>query len=103
MENFKEINDDEPKEKSDVNAEDKVKRPAYLPLPEEPKGVDRSLLCRVGVRLPDGRRVQRNFLRADPVQVIECSNCCVFSPILIHLEARHVFIMISKFDLCHLN
>lgn len=45
-----------------------AKRPTYAALPEEPK-TDRSLLCRVGVRLPDGRRVQRNFLRADPIQV----------------------------------
>ncbi|KAK4264082.1 hypothetical protein QN277_029419 [Acacia crassicarpa] len=41
----------------------------YPPLPEEPKG-DKKLLCRVGVRLPDGRRVQRNFLRADPIQLL---------------------------------
>ncbi|KAB1206367.1 UBX domain-containing protein 7 [Morella rubra] len=45
------------------------KNPTYPPLPEEPKG-NRSLLCRVGFRLPDGRRVQRNFLRSDPVQAI---------------------------------
>lgn len=45
-----------------------TKKPTYPPLPEEPKG-DRSLLCRVGVRLPDGRRMQRNFLRTDPIQV----------------------------------
>lgn len=44
-------------------------KPRYLPLPEEPKG-DRSLLSRVGIRLPDGRRLQRNFLRTDPIQVI---------------------------------
>ncbi|KAI4373171.1 hypothetical protein MLD38_011329 [Melastoma candidum] len=43
--------------------------PAYPPLPKEPKG-DRSLLCRVVVRLPDGRRVQRNFLRTDPIQLL---------------------------------
>lgn len=43
--------------------------PAYPRLPEEPKG-DRSLLCRVGVRLPDGRRIQRNFLRTDPIQLL---------------------------------
>ncbi|XP_057777777.1 plant UBX domain-containing protein 7-like [Salvia miltiorrhiza] len=42
---------------------------AYLPLPEEPKG-EKNLICRVGVRLPDGRRVQRNFLRTDPVQLL---------------------------------
>ena len=43
-------------------------KPAYPPLPQEPKG-DRNLLCRIGVRLPDGRRVQRNFLHTDPLQV----------------------------------
>ncbi|KAL0409082.1 UNVERIFIED_CONTAM: Plant UBX domain-containing protein 7 [Sesamum radiatum] len=69
MENFKEIDGVDLKEVSNTNAEEKVKKPAYLPLPEEPKG-DRSLLCRVGVRLPDGRRVQRNFLRTDPVQLL---------------------------------
>ena len=44
------------------------KKPTYPPLPEEPKG-DRNLLCRVGIRLPDGRRLQRNFLLTDPIQV----------------------------------
>uniref|UniRef100_A0A2P2KY06 Uncharacterized protein MANES_17G092500 n=1 Tax=Rhizophora mucronata TaxID=61149 RepID=A0A2P2KY06_RHIMU len=42
--------------------------PKYPPLPEEPKG-DRRLLCRVGIRLPNGRRMQRNFLKTDPIQV----------------------------------
>ncbi|KMT09712.1 hypothetical protein BVRB_6g131610 [Beta vulgaris subsp. vulgaris] len=46
-----------------------TKKPVYLPLPEEPKG-DRNILCRVGFRLPDGRRVQRNFLRTDPIQLL---------------------------------
>ncbi|KAK9059956.1 hypothetical protein SSX86_020660 [Deinandra increscens subsp. villosa] len=41
----------------------------YPPLPEEPKG-DASLLCRVGVRLPDGKRVQRSFFRSDPIQLL---------------------------------
>lgn len=45
------------------------KKPSYPPLPDEPSG-DKSLLCRVGFRLPDGRRVQRNFLRKDPVQLL---------------------------------
>lgn len=45
-----------------------AKRPIYPALPEEPK-VERNLLCRVGVRLPDGHRIQRNFLRTDPIQV----------------------------------
>lgn len=58
---------------TDVASTDKeeasvTEKPAYPILPEEPK-VDRSLLCRVGVRLPDGRRMQRNFLRTDPIQV----------------------------------
>lgn len=47
-----------------------AKRPTYPPLPEEPKA-ERNLLCRVGVRLPGGQRVQRNFLRTDPIQVTD--------------------------------
>ncbi|KAI3719907.1 hypothetical protein L6452_20813 [Arctium lappa] len=47
----------------------KSEKHIYPPLPEEPKG-DRNLLCRVGVRLPDGRRLQRNFLRSDPIQLL---------------------------------
>ncbi|KAK1412083.1 hypothetical protein QVD17_33051 [Tagetes erecta] len=47
----------------------KLEKHNYPPLPEEPTG-DRSLLCRVGVRLPDGRRLQRNFLRSDPIQLL---------------------------------
>ncbi|GAY48594.1 hypothetical protein CUMW_112900 [Citrus unshiu] len=59
---------------TDVASTDKdeasaTEKPAYPALPEEPK-VDRSLLCRVGVRLPDGRRMQRNFLRTDPIQLL---------------------------------
>ncbi|CAJ2636135.1 unnamed protein product [Trifolium pratense] len=45
------------------------KRPAYPTLPEEPK-VEKNLLCRVGVRLPNGRRAQRNFLRSEPIQLL---------------------------------
>lgn len=45
------------------------KRPTYPTLPEEPKA-EKNLLCRVGVRLPDGRRVQRNFLRSDSIQLL---------------------------------
>ncbi|OWM77230.1 plant UBX domain-containing protein 7 [Punica granatum] len=44
-------------------------KPEFPPLLEEPK-VDRSLLCRVAVRFPDGRRAQRNFLRTDPIQLL---------------------------------
>ncbi|KAL9241723.1 hypothetical protein vseg_015799 [Gypsophila vaccaria] len=60
-------------EKESVNTTEEgsssTKKSVYPPLPEEPKA-DRNLLCRVGIRLPDGRRVQRNFLRADPVQLL---------------------------------
>lgn len=69
MDNHKEIDRGDPDKVDDASVEVKVKRPAYLPLPEEPKG-DRNLLCKVGVRLPDGRRIQRNFLRTDPVQLL---------------------------------
>ncbi|KAK4783544.1 hypothetical protein SAY86_007918 [Trapa natans] len=44
-------------------------KPEFPPLLEEPKA-DRSLLCRVAIRLPDGRRAQRSFLRTDPVQLL---------------------------------
>ncbi|PWA82843.1 Thioredoxin-like fold [Artemisia annua] len=47
----------------------KKEKLSYPPLPEEPKG-DRNLLCRVGVRLPDGKRLQRNFLLSDPIQLL---------------------------------
>ncbi|KAL5721629.1 hypothetical protein ACHQM5_005249 [Ranunculus cassubicifolius] len=47
-----------------------VKVPEYPPLPVEPKDGDKSLICRVGVRLPDGRRLQRYFLRSDPIQLL---------------------------------
>ncbi|KAG6429395.1 hypothetical protein SASPL_107446 [Salvia splendens] len=69
MDNQKTIDVGQPKKVDDPSVEAQVKRPTYLPLPEEPK-CDRSLLCKVGVRLPDGRRIQRNFLRTDPVQLL---------------------------------
>jgi hypothetical protein len=50
------------------------RKPEYPPLPEEPK-VARDLLCRVGIRLPNGRRLQRNFLRTDPIKLL-WSLCC---------------------------
>lgn len=53
----------------DLEAIKEVPKLSYPPLPEEPKG-DRNLVCRVGLRLPDGRRVQRNFLRSDPIQLL---------------------------------
>ncbi|KAI3830808.1 hypothetical protein MKW92_014590 [Papaver armeniacum] len=62
------------------------KQPVYPDLPEEPK-VDKKLLCRVGVRLPDGRRLQRNFLRTDPIQLLwsYCSSLVEVEPRPFHL------------------
>ncbi|KAJ8498028.1 hypothetical protein OPV22_008580 [Ensete ventricosum] len=40
----------------------------YPPLPEEPKGSKE--LCRVGIRLPDGCRIQRKFLRTDSIKLL---------------------------------
>ncbi|KAG2321407.1 hypothetical protein Bca4012_055553 [Brassica carinata] len=43
----------------------------YPELPEEPDSdLDKSVICRVCVRLPDGRRVQRSFLKSEPVQLL---------------------------------
>ncbi|KAK4373416.1 hypothetical protein RND71_008800 [Anisodus tanguticus] len=53
----------------DVKEEQLIKKPSYPPLPEEPKG-DRNLLCRVAIRFPDGRRLQRNFLRTDSIKLL---------------------------------
>ncbi|CAH9102798.1 unnamed protein product [Cuscuta epithymum] len=74
MEGMKDANIYAAKESSEPNIEGKnianiMKKPVYPPLPEEPKG-DRNLLCRVSIRLPDGRRLQRNFLRSDPIQLL---------------------------------
>lgn len=46
------------------------KLPEYPDLPEEPKG-EKNLLCRLGIRLPpNGRRIQRNFLLTDSIQLL---------------------------------
>uniref|UniRef100_A0A7N0VC67 UBX domain-containing protein n=1 Tax=Kalanchoe fedtschenkoi TaxID=63787 RepID=A0A7N0VC67_KALFE len=58
------------KEEADFSS----KKLTFPILPEEPTG-DRNLICRVGVRLPDGRRVQRCFLQTDPIQLL-WSFCC---------------------------
>jgi len=57
--------------------------PTFPPLPEEPKGGDRSLQCRVGIRLPNGQRLQRNFLKTDTIQVCKSlrnnnGSCSIF-------------------------
>lgn len=53
----------------DVKEEQLIKKPSYPPLPEERKG-DRNLFCRVAIRFPDGRRLQRNFLRTDSIKLL---------------------------------
>ena len=72
MEGMKDLRGRTAKDKDvTVTEEEKTcttKKLAYPPLPEEPKG-DRNLLCRVRFRLPDGRKVQRNFFRTDSIQV----------------------------------
>ncbi|CAN4086156.1 unnamed protein product [Withania somnifera] len=52
-----------------------MKKVCYLPLPEEPK-CDKNLLCRIAIRLPDGRKIQRNFLKTDSIKLLWsfCSN-----------------------------
>ncbi|EPS73806.1 hypothetical protein M569_00949, partial [Genlisea aurea] len=69
LENFESPHDPKPDENIVEKKPDKSAAVAYLPLPEESKG-DKNLLCRIGLRLPNGRRVQRNFLRSDPVQLL---------------------------------
>jgi hypothetical protein len=53
----------------------KVVKREYPDLSEEPQGDKGLKICRVGVRLPDGRRVQRRFLQTDPIQLL-WSFCC---------------------------
>ncbi|XP_031495924.1 plant UBX domain-containing protein 7 [Nymphaea colorata] len=52
----------------------KSAKPLYPVLPDEPK-CDSSLLCKILVRLPDGQRFRRNFLRTDSIQLL-WSFCC---------------------------
>ncbi|KAJ4729992.1 UBX domain-containing protein [Melia azedarach] len=56
-------------------------KPTYLPLPEEP-AADGNLLCRVGIRLPDGRRLRRNSC------VRIQYSCCGLSALLILRKLR---------------
>ncbi|KAJ6898948.1 hypothetical protein NC652_025453 [Populus alba x Populus x berolinensis] len=69
--NKKDIASNDKYDASTAKGEEKcsTRTPTYPPLPEEPSG-DKSLLCRVGIRLPDGRRVQRNFLKTDPIRLL---------------------------------
>ncbi|XP_072971587.1 plant UBX domain-containing protein 7 [Typha angustifolia] len=67
--------DDKAEPEKDVESSSNGKPPIeYPPLPEEPQG-SRDLLCRVGVRLPNGQRLQRKFLRADSTKLL-WSFCC---------------------------
>uniref|UniRef100_A0A6M2F2X8 UBX domain-containing protein n=1 Tax=Populus davidiana TaxID=266767 RepID=A0A6M2F2X8_9ROSI len=69
--NKKDIASNDKDDASTAKGEEKcsTRTPTYPPLPEEPSG-DKSLLCRVGIRLPDGRRVQRNFLKTDSIRLL---------------------------------
>jgi len=60
-------------------------KPDYPPLPEEPTG-SRDRLCRVAIRLPNNRRIQRNFLHTDPIKVTPASN---FSDLISLLPLPH--------------
>ncbi|XP_019056429.1 PREDICTED: plant UBX domain-containing protein 7-like [Tarenaya hassleriana] len=52
-------------EKDQTNA-----MPMFPPLPQEPIVGDPRLLCRVGFRFPDGRRLVRSFLKTEPIQLL---------------------------------
>ncbi|RLM65788.1 plant UBX domain-containing protein 7 [Panicum miliaceum] len=56
----------EPEEENETSLNIKLD---YPPLPEEPTG-SRDLLCRVAIRLPNNRRIQRNFLHTDPIKLL---------------------------------
>ena len=60
--------------KEDTQEKEVVKR-EYPTLPEEPQGDKGVNICRVAVRLPNGKRVQRRFLQTDPIQLL-WSFCC---------------------------
>lgn len=62
--------DDEENKKLDNQDEDvQNQKIVHLPLPEEPE-CDRNLLCRVAIRLPDGRRIQRKFMKTDSIKLL---------------------------------
>ncbi|XP_010519462.1 PREDICTED: plant UBX domain-containing protein 7-like [Tarenaya hassleriana] len=52
-------------EKDQANA-----MPMFPPLPQEPITGDPRVLCRVGFRFPDGRRLMRTFLKTEPIQLL---------------------------------
>ncbi|GMH14993.1 hypothetical protein Nepgr_016834 [Nepenthes gracilis] len=74
LESMKQPDEFAPKAENAVTTENEgetcsTNKPIYPLLPDEPKG-NRNLICRVGFRLPDGHRVQRNFLHNDPIQLL---------------------------------
>lgn len=70
-ENVDEVSSDNAQESSedDTLPTEDVQEPAYPSLIAEPQG-SKEVICRVAIRFPDGRRLQRNFLRSDPVKVL---------------------------------
>lgn len=62
------LSDDKNLEKEQEPEVPKSTKPVYPVLPDEPK-CDSHLLCKILVRLPDGQRFRRNFLRTDSIQV----------------------------------
>ncbi|CAI9093166.1 OLC1v1028598C1 [Oldenlandia corymbosa var. corymbosa] len=67
------VEDHGTEEETDEDAaddDDEVTELGFPALPEEPNIDDAKLVCRIGFRLPDGRRIQRRFLRSDPVQLL---------------------------------
>lgn len=62
--------EEEEGEKSGQETHQEVLLDVYPPLPEEPTG-DRSVCCSMAIKIPpDGRRIQRNFLLSDPIQLL---------------------------------
>ncbi|CAA7028001.1 unnamed protein product [Microthlaspi erraticum] len=58
-------------ESAEVEEEETCLEEKFPVLTEEPKGdCDRSIVCSLCVRFPDGRRKQRKFLKAEPIQLL---------------------------------
>ncbi|ESQ56264.1 hypothetical protein EUTSA_v10027532mg [Eutrema salsugineum] len=62
---------EEPAEVEEEEEEEEETCLQFPDLTEEPKGdCDRSIVCSLCVRFPDGRRKQRRFLKSEPVQLL---------------------------------
>ena len=87
----------EPEEENETSLNIKLD---YPPLPEEPTG-SRDLLCRVAIRLPNNRRIQRNFLHTDPIKVTLPSSYQIFLSIcLLSLTDGLVFPLQLLWSFC---